>query len=708
MGRGKVRNPTLLLQTDLPLEPAISCRKPGSFPLLRDPLHLTGERLGGFGDSMGTLASLRSMSSHRLNFLTIHYCYFVVVCLLSSVVFWASSSPQGRISYVDSLFVVVSAMTEAGLNTVNLSTMTTWQQTILFLLIMLGGTIWVSIWTVFARRAVFLSPLRAHGVAHTIRTAHAQGVKDPSSGSGPGSASSHSASPRVCSAAAEKDLDMALARTRGRPYYTLPQKPSSPRNEEDGLADGKSQRICGCEYRALELLSIIVPIYFVLWQLLGCIGLGAWMHNHMPDTALANGINPWWLGVFNGVSAFNNSGMSLLDANMVPFQEAHFVLITMGLMILAGNTAYPIFLRLILWSAHKLLDLTTEADSFQSTKLAVQLLLKDPRRIYTNLFPSRLTWWLFFMLVCLNSIDWVLFELLNLNNPVVDSIPVGPRVLVGLFQALAVRSGGFYVVPIAQIAIGVQFLYVIMMYISVYPVVMTIRQSSVYTYSQRDGPGIELRDAAHSHLPKLSRAVSYPIEKRSLTTGHRVHLTFATPAERATWRGKPGHPVTTTTGVSPPLLYSEQLSNWPREKRPSHHARLLSLHGTPPPPTYDSHMSFIHQQIHGQLAQDIWWLVLAVLVIVIIESSQFNADPINHSVFNIIFEVASAYGTVGISVGTPSGAYSFSGTWYTGSKLILCLVMLRGRHRGLPTALDHAIRLPEQHLNCKEYDMEDK
>ena len=24
-----------------------------------------------------------------------------------------------------------------------------------------------------------------------------------------------------------------------------------------------------------------------------------------------------WLGIFNGVSAFNNSGMSLLDANLV-------------------------------------------------------------------------------------------------------------------------------------------------------------------------------------------------------------------------------------------------------------------------------------------------------------------------------------------------------------------------------------------------------
>jgi Trk-type K+ transport system membrane component len=31
-----------------------------------------------------------------------------------------------------------------------------------------------------------------------------------------------------------------------------------------------------------------------------------------------------WLGVFNGVSAFNNSGMSLLDANMVLTLDASF------------------------------------------------------------------------------------------------------------------------------------------------------------------------------------------------------------------------------------------------------------------------------------------------------------------------------------------------------------------------------------------------
>lgn len=51
-----------------------------------------------------------------LNFITIHYAYFIVVPLVASLVFWGSSNPKFSISYVDSLFLVMSAMTEAGLN----------------------------------------------------------------------------------------------------------------------------------------------------------------------------------------------------------------------------------------------------------------------------------------------------------------------------------------------------------------------------------------------------------------------------------------------------------------------------------------------------------------------------------------------------------------------------------------------------------------
>jgi len=179
------------------------------------------------------------------------------------------------------------------------------------------------------------------------------------------------------------------------------------------------------------------------------------------DITESNGLNPWWVGAFNAVSAFNNSGMSLLDANMIPFQTAYYVLITMGILILAGNTCYPIFLRFSIWCIMKLLPNTPR---FSGTKETLSYLLQRPRRCYTNLFPAHHTWWLLGTVIVLNSIDWVAFEVLNLGKHIIDSLPLAARIIDGLFQAIAIRSGGFYVVPIAETRISLQMLYVIMMY----------------------------------------------------------------------------------------------------------------------------------------------------------------------------------------------------------------------------------------------------
>ena len=64
------------------------------------------------------------------------------------------------------------------------------------------------------------------------------------------------------------------------------------------------------------------------------------------------------------------------------------------------------------------------------------------------------------------------------------------------------------------------------------------------------------------------------------------------------------------------------------------------------------------------------------------------------SVFAIFFEVVSAYGNVGLSLGHPSNLTSLSGHFNTFGKVVICAMMLRGRHRGLPYALDRAINLP--------------
>lgn len=53
-------------------------------------------------------------------------------------------------------------------------------------------------------------------------------------------------------------------------------------------------------------------------------------------------------------------------------------------------------------------------------------------------------------------------------------------------------------------------------------------------------------------------------------------------------------------------------------------------------------------------------------------------------------------GNVGLSLGYPTVATSLSGQFGIFSKLVICAMMIRGRHRGLPYQLDRAIMLPHE------------
>ncbi|KAI2787901.1 Low-affinity potassium transport protein [Penicillium oxalicum] len=670
--------------------------------------------------------SIRSYLPH-VRFLTVHYAYFIIVTLVCSGILWGSSTPAHSLRYIDALYLAVSAMTLAGMNTVNLSTLNTFQQLLLFFLIMSGSAIWVSIGVVLTRKRAFerrfselvkaerlerkarsqiglgRSLARSHSISRqpTMPEEHpwASGilpiVRSPSRTEPFQSASAldsrisqnegRSLRPRGMGlnekagsrSTLEGDYDSLTAReanveaTSGTleiqksnadtgthvafspsseavqdeqahslrhrmlsPYTNVLDRTNTLGELERGssadqtlggdlhadilrklnrnssfynLTEKERQRLGGAEYR-----------------LLGGLGLGAYLANNKASVTESNGLNPWWTGFFFAVSAFNNSGMSLLDANMVPFQTSPYILITMGLLILAGNTCYPIFLRCIVKAIHLMLPKHAYFDQFRDT---LTFLLNHPRRVYTTLFPSAHTWWLLLSVIVLNGIDWLAFEVLNLDNPSVTSIPTGARVLDGLFQALCVRSGGFYLINIGGLQLGTQMIYVVMMYISVYPVVITMRHSNVY-------------------------------EERSLG------------------------------------IYADDLSAENREDDSSSDDSTSALSMAPTA----SRFYFIRHQLRSQLAYDLWWIALAVIIVCIVEAGQFTKDPVTFSALNIIFETVSAYGCVGISTGLPDQLYSFSGGWHTLSKLVLCAVMIRGRHRGLPVAIDKAIMLPSDKL----------
>lgn len=110
--------------------------------------------------------------------------------------------------------------------------------------------------------------------------------------------------------------------------------------------------------------------------------------------------------------------------------------------------------------------------------------------------------------------------------------------------------------------------------------------------------------------------------------------------------------------------------------------------------TPEGHVSLVSQHLRGQLSHDIWAIAFSLFLITLIETSHSIEDPRTYSVFNFLFEIVSGYTNIGLSVGLPDQSFSFCGGWYTGSKLVMILMMIRGRHRGLPVALDHAVKLP--------------
>jgi potassium uptake Trk family protein len=373
------------------------------------------------------------------------------------------------------------------------------------------------------------------------------------------------------------------------------------------LTEEQREELGGIEYRALKLLAMILIIFYLGWHIIGIISLTPWITNdsHYSGVVRDVGVDPVWWGFFTSASLFNDLGFTLTPDSMVSFQLAVWPLVLGTFLIIIGNTGFPCMLRFTIWMYSKMVPKSSAIWE------ELRFLLDHPRRCFTLLFPSKANWWLFWILVILNGVDLIFFIILDLNDPTVTSLSGGHRFLAGLFQAASTRTAGFAVVNIADLHPAVQVSYLIMMYISIFPIAMSIRQSNVY-------------------------------EEKSL-------------------------------GV------------WVADDEDEAQSSYLSHH------------------LRRQLSFDLWFVFLGFFLIAIIEGVRLeNTNEYAFSLFSVLFEIVSAYGTVGLSQGFPGFNTSFSGQFKPLSKLIIIAMQIRGRHRGLPYALDRAILLPSETLHQKE------
>ncbi|EJD08005.1 TrkH-domain-containing protein [Fomitiporia mediterranea MF3/22] len=382
------------------------------------------------------------------------------------------------------------------------------------------------------------------------------------------------------------------------------------------LTEENLEELGGVEYRALNALLWIVATYHILTQLLSFaiiapyLSIRHWVSVFNPPS-LHQHVSPVWYSAFQVVSAYTTCGLSLVDQSMVPFQEAYPLIFVCTFLIFAGFLAYPVFLRFFIWSIMKLIPNTRLNET-------LHFLLDHPRRCYIYLFPSHQTRLLLLAIVLLHCVDYFFFLVLNIGAAAYETIPLGVRFAVGILQATSARAAGFAIVSISSLAPALQVLFVIVMYLGVYPIALSVQATNVY-------------------------------EEKSL-------------------------------GVFEDEEEAEETDFEPKveDSQPSSYGRYMAWHA------------------RRQLAFDMWWLGLVLFVLCIIERGKIqNSDNFEwFTIFALIFEIISAYTGVGMSLGVPYANFSFSGAFTPLSKLIMVAVMLRGRHRGLPVAIDRAVMLP--------------
>lgn len=366
------------------------------------------------------------------------------------------------------------------------------------------------------------------------------------------------------------------------------------------LSEHDRLELGGVEYRALQALLYILIGYQLFWYLFGIVFLVPYAYRTSTRDILREaqpgGLNPGWWAFFSTVTEFANGGLNVLNANFVPFSGMPYILIIAGALALIGQTQFPIFLRFTIW----LMKICVPTGSRLHNTL--QFLLQHPRRCFIYLFPSRQTWYLLAIQITIDVTAWLCFEILNIGMPDVEALPTGARILDGLFQATGLRTSGAYIIVFSSLAPACLVAYLVIMYISSYPLVMTLRKTNTY-------------------------------EERSIGLNEG-----------------------------------------------------------------DDSAAGIASHLEKQLAYDIWFQFLAFFLVSIIERGHIVRGDPGFDSFSVLFEVTSAYGTVGLSTGVPGQDYSLSGSFASLSKVVMLFVMVRGRHRGLPLAIDRSILLPGEEL----------
>jgi trk system potassium uptake protein TrkH len=336
------------------------------------------------------------------------------------------------------------------------------------------------------------------------------------------------------------------------------------------------------ESQVKEIIRRVV-LYALFFEGSATLILGIYLQFISPSHGYGH-INPWWWAVFHSVSAFNNSGFTLLPNSLINFAADPVINFVISTLMIFGMIGYPVLIVLHTFIRKQFI----KNDDKEQKKLRedIKALSTSPLQIHLTLIGTA-------FLIILGTIV-LFFE--NSHNAAFSHYSTFQQILIFYFQSIASLTSGFNTINIGSLGIATILFFIGFMYIGTNPA--------------GTGGGIK--------IPTMVVLYGYIKD----------------------WFLKPGLPV---------MLLGRTVSRF----AVSHAIRLFFISIL-----LISFVTLVICMIEGQ------WLI--------------TPDPV-FNFLKVLFEVVSAFGTVGLSMGYDHGTTSFSGLLSPASKSLIILTMLIGR-----------------------------
>ena len=345
---------------------------------------------------------------------------------------------------------------------------------------------------------------------------------------------------------------------------------------------------------------------------------------------------PLWWSIFHTITGFNNAGFGLSSASFADPQLAtnNYVLIVMTLLMPMGNTLYPVVQRFVVRGICRVMKLSLiPKDDVSRIFLGgmstndflegLKELLVAPRSYYSHLFTPRQTTYLFLFWSVLSVVDFLMF-VPEMFKPDTRYYPDGSnRFVISWFQTVTTRTTGFCALNLVKVSQGHLSYWILAMYLSSYPFIITERTS-------KESPDTRM-DEAHNALRKAED------EEHFIQPLQDVKNIISTIGDRK---------------------------------------------------VMEKQFKQIKSEAQSQISKELGWLWVAIMLICFFENDHLLGATVGQqsSFLRIVFELSSAYGTVGLSLNSPDNPdVSYSGVFKTSwSKFVVLCVMFCGKLRGLP------------------------